>query len=74
VPVRLAGGKQVLGSVHVGLAQSVVEGAVLQSLLGLGAISVAILVLAWPHVLGLKVLVRPLREISAASEAVGRAT
>jgi len=73
VPVRLAGGKQVLGSVHVGLAQSVVEGAVLQSLLGLGAISVAILVLGvgltfW----ALKVLVRPLREISAASEAVGR--
>jgi sigma-B regulation protein RsbU (phosphoserine phosphatase) len=73
VPVRVNGGKQDLGSAHVGLARSVVEGAVRKSLLGLGAVSLCILVLGVGLTfLSLKVLVRPLHELSLASEAVGR--
>jgi HAMP domain-containing protein len=73
VPVRVNGGKQDLGSAHVGLARSVVEGAVRKSLMGLGAISALILVIGVGlTVLSLRVLVRPLHELSMASEAVGR--
>jgi serine phosphatase RsbU (regulator of sigma subunit) len=72
VPVMPNGGKQTLGSAHVGLARSVVESAVRQSLMGLGTISIAILILGVGLTfMSLKVLVRPLRELSVASEAVG---
>ncbi|HXB97570.1 MAG TPA: SpoIIE family protein phosphatase [bacterium] len=73
VPVRVAGSRSDLGSAHVGLARSVVEGAVRQSLEGLGLISALILVVGVGLTfLSLRVLVRPLHELSLASEAVGK--
>lgn len=73
VPVRPNGGRQLLGSAHVGLARSLVEGAVLRSLMGLAAVSAAILVLGVGLTfLSLKVLVKPLHELSEASESVGQ--
>jgi len=73
VPVQVAGTKTLMGSAHVGLARSVVEGAVRKSLMGLGAISAFILVVGVGLTfLSLRVLVRPLHELSLASEAVGR--
>jgi serine phosphatase RsbU (regulator of sigma subunit) len=73
VPVRLNGSKRVLGSAHVGLDRSVVATAIKASLVGLGAIGVIIMILGVGLAfLALEVLVEPLRELSKASEAVGR--
>jgi HAMP domain-containing protein len=72
VPV-LTNRQQLLGSAHVGLAQSVVEEAVFHSLLGLGAVSILILIIGVSLTfLSLKVLVKPLTELAKASESVGR--
>jgi sigma-B regulation protein RsbU (phosphoserine phosphatase) len=72
VPVHPTGSRQVLGSVHVGLAQSTVEGAVRRSLIGLGALGLIILVLGVGLTFqSLRVLVKPLTELSRASESVG---
>ena len=73
VPIVVRDTDKVLGSAHVGLARSVVEEAVLRSMRALGLISIAITILGvaltfW----SLRVLVKPLRELSAASEAVGK--
>ena len=73
VPVHVRNSTQVLGSAHVGLAQAGVESAVQQSLLGMGAISLVILVLGVGVTFALlRVLVKPLRALSLASGAVGR--
>gem|GEM_PF-3261584 len=73
VPVHLTGSRQILGSAHVGLAQSVVASAVKKSLFGLGAISLAIMALGVGFTfISLKFLVKPLSELSKASQAVGR--
>jgi HAMP domain-containing protein len=72
VPVQTAA-KKVLGSAHVGLARSSVEGAVMKSMLALGAISLVILIIGVGLTFSsLKVLVRPITEISKASEEVGK--
>ncbi len=73
IPVRLAGGKQELGSAHVGLAQAQVEMAVRSSMRVMGALSLVIMIIGLGLTFAsLKVLVRPLSELSHASEAVGR--
>jgi sigma-B regulation protein RsbU (phosphoserine phosphatase) len=73
VPVTLPGGKKVLGWARVGLAQTVVESAVRRNLIAISAISLAIMVLGVGLTfVSLRVLVRPLSELSQASEAVGR--
>lgn len=73
IPVLLNGGKTPLGSAHVGLAQSVVAGAIQQSMQGLVLISVGIMVLGVGLTfLSLTFLVKPLRELSLASKAVGK--
>jgi HAMP domain-containing protein len=73
VPVLLKDGKGVLGSAHVGLARSVVEEAIGKSMRGLAAISLAIMALGVGLTFAsLRVLVKPLRELSQASEHVGK--
>jgi HAMP domain-containing protein len=73
VPIVLRDSDKVLGSAHVGLASSVVEEAVRQSMLVLSTISLAIMALGVGLTFAsLRVLVRPLRELSSASEAVGK--
>jgi HAMP domain-containing protein len=73
VPIVLRDSDKVLGSAHVGLALAVVEKAVRQSMLVLSSISLAIMALGVSLTFAsLKVLVRPLRELSSASEAVGK--
>jgi sigma-B regulation protein RsbU (phosphoserine phosphatase) len=73
VPILLKGSTQVLGTAHVGLAQAVVAQAVAQAMQALGAISMVILIFGVGLTfMSLRVLVRPLHELSMAADAVGK--
>lgn len=73
VPILLKGSTRDLGSAHVGLARSLVEAEIKKSMMELAAVSLAIMVLGVGLTfLSLRVLVRPLRELSKASQKVGK--
>lgn len=71
VPIKTQG-EQLLGTAHIGLAQSVVQQAIQNSLMGMAALSLAIMVIGVGLTfLSLRVLVTPLSELAKASASVG---